>query len=50
MPTYRQSIRDYIHACEILLQVPDLSVAEQEAVETMIGRLKENLGSGNDSS
>ena len=43
MSTHRQSIRDYIHACEVLLQVSDLTVAEQEAVDTMIGRLQENL-------
>lgn len=44
MSTHRQSIRDYIHACEVLLQASDLTVAEQEAVEKkMIGRLQENL-------
>ena len=47
MSTHRQSIRDYIDASEALLQASDLSVAEQEAVETMIGRLQENLLRGN---
>ena len=40
MSTHRQSIRDYIRACEVLLQASELTVAEQEAVETMIGRLQ----------
>ena len=43
MSTHRQSISDYIQACEVLLQVSDLTVAEQEVVESMIGRLQENL-------
>ena len=47
MSTHRQSIRDYIRACEVLLQASELTVAEQEAVETMIGRLQENLLKGN---
>jgi len=36
-----------IHAYEVLLQASELTVAEQEAVETMIGRLQENLLKGN---
>ena len=47
MSTHRQSIRDYIHACEVLLQASELTVSEQEAVETMIGRIQENLLRGN---
>ena len=47
MSNHRQSVREYVRACEVLLEVSDLTVDEQEAVETMIGRLQENLLRGN---
>jgi hypothetical protein len=37
--TYRQSVRDYIRACEDLLNSPDLSDYELERVEDMARRL-----------
>lgn len=45
MATYRQSVRDYIHACEVLLKSPDLSDAEHQAVQDMTHRLSEELNS-----
>jgi hypothetical protein len=46
MSNYRQSVREYIRACELLLEVPSLTLDEQEAVEKMIGRLTENMRGG----
>jgi len=50
MSRYRQSVHDYIAACEALLKVGDLSDHEMLAVETMMPRLYEALlASGEDS-
>ena len=46
MAPHRQSVREYIRACEVLLKVSDLTEAEQEDVEKMLGRLTENLRDG----
>ena len=43
MSRYRQSIHDYIPACEALLKVGDLSDHEMQAVETMMTRLSDAL-------
>ena len=49
MSNYRQSVRDYIRACEALLNSPNLSDHEQQAVEDMSRRLsKELLSSGDE--
>ena len=40
---YRQSVRDYIRACEALLQSPDLSDHEHDVVQDMTRRLSEEL-------
>jgi hypothetical protein len=50
MSRYRQSVHDYIAACEALLKSGDLSDHEMQAVETMMARLSEALSaSGEDS-
>ena len=43
MPTYRQSVQDYVSACKVLLNSPDLSYDELEAVEDMADRVSEEL-------
>lgn len=43
MSTYRQSVHDYIRACEALLASPDLSDHEMQAVEAMMNRLSDGL-------
>ena len=39
----RQSIREYVQACQVLLRADDLSDKEQQAVEDILDRLKEKL-------
>ena len=48
MSTPRLSVREYVHASEVLLKLDDLTDAEMEAVEEMLGRLSEKFNSGND--
>ena len=49
MATYRQSVHDYIRACEALLTSSDLSDHEMQAVEAMMTRLSDVLlSSGED--
>ena len=49
MSTYRESVRDYIRACEVLLQSPDLMDHEHQAVQDMARRIFEELRrSGNE--
>ena len=43
MSIYRQSVHDYIRACEALLATPDLSGHEMQAVEEMMTRLSDEL-------
>jgi hypothetical protein len=43
MSIYRQSVHDYIRACEALLATADLSDHEIQAVETMMTRLSDEL-------
>ena len=43
MSTYRQSVHDYIRACEALLATSDLSDHELQAVEAMTTRLSDEL-------
>ena len=45
MSRYRQSVHDYIAACEALLKSGDLSDHEMQAVEAMMGRLSDALRS-----
>src|SRR5689334_5843218 len=40
---YRQPIQDYMHACEALLNIGELSNEEAEAVEVMFGRIAEKF-------
>lgn len=50
MSTFRQSVHDYIRACDALLDLSDLSEHEMHAVETMLTRLSDAmLFSGKDS-
>ena len=44
----RPSVREYVQASEILLKLDDLTDAEMEAVEEMLGRLSEKFDSGQD--
>lgn len=48
MSTYRQSVHDYIRACEALLASPDLSGHEMQAIEEMMTRLSDALRSSGD--
>ena len=49
MSIYRQSVHDYIRACEALLDSPDLSGHEMQAVEDMMTRISDELlSSGED--
>jgi len=43
MSTYRQSVHEYIRACEVLLQTSDLSDHEYQAVQEMTRRLSDEL-------
>jgi hypothetical protein len=45
MSRYRQSVHDYIAACEALLKLGELSDHEMLAVETMMTRLSEAVRS-----
>ena len=42
----RPSVREYVQASEILLKLDDLTDAEMEAVQEMLGRLSEKFNSG----
>ena len=44
----RPSVREYVQASELLLKLDDLTDAEMEAVEEMLGRLSERFNSGID--
>ena len=49
MSIHRQSVQDYMRACEALLKLDELSDAEMEAVQEMRDRISEKLlNSGND--
>ena len=49
MTLYRQSVQEFVRACETLLASPDLSGHEMQAVENMMTRLSEELlSSGED--
>ena len=49
MPDHRHSVREYVRACEALLQTEELSDQEMHAVEEMLNRLsKKLLNSEND--
>jgi hypothetical protein len=48
MSTYRQSVHDYIRACEALLASSDLSDQEKQAVEEMSRRMFEEMPSSGD--
>lgn len=43
MSDFRQIVREYVRASEVLLQLHDLSEHEQEAVSDMADRLNEKL-------
>ena len=43
MSIHRQSVQDYIGACEALLQLGELSNEEAEAVEQMFGRIADKF-------
>ena len=43
MSEYRQPIQDYMHACEALLNIGELSNEEAEAVEVMFGRIADKF-------
>lgn len=43
MSIYRQSVQDYIRACEALLNTDELTDAEIQAIEAMVVRLSEKL-------
>ena len=47
MSTPRLSVWEYAHASEVLLKLDNLTDAEMEAVEEMLGRLSEKFNSGN---
>jgi len=39
MPDYRQAVREYIHECEALLRINELSNEEPEVVEEIFGQI-----------
>ena len=43
MADYRQSVQDYIRACEALLKIGELSEEEAEVVEEMYGRIADKF-------
>lgn len=43
MAIYRASVHEYIRACKALLNSPDLSEHEQQAVEKMARRFSEEF-------
>jgi hypothetical protein len=43
MPDYRQSVQEYIDACEALLKVTELTEEEAEVVEEMFGRIADKF-------
>jgi hypothetical protein len=45
MATCRQSVRDCMHACDVLLKSPELSDPELLAVQDMARRLSEEMNS-----
>ena len=48
MSISRPSVREYVQASEVLLRLDDLTDAEMEAVQEILGRLSEKFNSGND--
>ena len=46
MSIYRNSVHEYLRACEALLATSDLSEHEMQAVEEMATRLSDELLSG----
>ena len=43
MPDCRQPIQEYMHACEALLKLAELSDEEAEGVEEMFGRIADRF-------
>jgi hypothetical protein len=43
MPDYRQSVQEYLDACEALLQLNELTEEEAEVVEEMFGRIADKF-------
>ena len=43
MPDYRQPIQEYMHACEALLKIPELTDDEAEVVEEMYGQIADKF-------
>ena len=43
MSDYRQSVQEYIRACEALLRLGELSNKEAEVVEEMFGRIADRF-------
>ena len=43
MPDYCRPVQDYMRACEVLLELGQLSQEEAEAVEEMFGRIAERF-------
>ena len=43
MSDHRQSVQDYMRACEALLKLGELSDEEAEAVEEMFGRVADKF-------
>jgi hypothetical protein len=48
MSPYRESVSDYIRACEVLLNSSELSEDEQEVVEEMTRRVFDEMLSAGD--
>ena len=43
MPDYRQSVQEYIDACEALLKLNELTEEEAEVVEEMFGQIADKF-------
>ena len=43
MPDYRQSVQEYLDACEALLEINELTEEEAEVVEEMYGRIADKF-------
>lgn len=48
MTDYRQSVREFKRASELLLQVEDLTDHEMQLVDEMLGRISKQLFDGRD--
>ena len=46
MSDHRQSVQEYMRACEALLKIGELSNEEAEAVEEMFGRIADKFLDG----